>query len=69
MDYDAKNDVFYCHNHRKLTCVGKKTETTSTGFKIRKSHYVCEDCSDCPYKKGCIHGNRSKKPLEKGRSN
>ena len=27
MDYDAKNDVFYCHNHRKLTCVGKKTET------------------------------------------
>lgn len=65
MDYDAKNDVFYCHNHRKLTCVGKKTETTSTGFKIRKSHYVCEDCSDCPYKKGCIHGNRSKKPLEK----
>lgn len=65
MDYDAKNDVFYCHNHRKLTCVGEKTETTSTGFEICKSHYVCEDCSDCPYKKGCIHGNRSKKPLEK----
>ena len=28
MDYDAKNDVFYCHNHRKLTCVGKKTATS-----------------------------------------
>lgn len=64
MTYDAKHDVFYCHNHKALRKTNEKKVLTRTGYESKKTIYTCEDCRGCSYKKLCIHGNHSKKPLE-----
>lgn len=64
MTYDVKHDVFYCHNHKALRKTKEKKVLTRTGYESKKTIYTCEDCRGCPYKKLCIHGNHSEKPLE-----
>ncbi len=64
MTYDAGHDVFYCHNHKALRPTNEKTAHSTTGYESKKTIYTCEDCQGCPYKKLCIYGNHSKKPLE-----
>ena len=48
----------------KLKVDGVKFKKSKTGYKIEKTIYICEDCSNCSYKSKCIKGNNSKTPFE-----
>ena len=43
---------------------GTKFVKSKTGYKSKKTIYICEDCSECTYKNKCIKGNNSKIPLK-----
>ena len=64
MEYDEATDTYECHNGKKIKYSHTKKERTKTGYYRETAIYKCEDCSECPYKKECIKGNRSKTPLE-----
>ena len=64
MEYDAQNDFYICKNGRKLIASGQKKVKSKTGYQTKKTIYICESCSYCPYKSKCIKGNNSKIPLE-----
>lgn len=64
MQYDAAADTYTCANGKKLAVSGIKTERLRSGYQVEKTQYSCEDCSGCPLKSRCIHGNNSKLPLE-----
>ncbi len=64
MDYDEKTDSFICENGKRLIKSSVTTSKSSTGYKIEKTRYECEDCSNCPHKKKCIKGNNWKIPEE-----
>ena len=64
MQYDAKTDTYTCHNGKKLQVTQVKKEKSRTGYEKEITIYTCQECSGCPYKKECIKGNHSKKPLE-----
>ena len=64
MAYDEAADTYTCHNGKKLHADHIKRKKTQTGYERETTVYVCRDCSGCPYKKDCIKGNHSKKPLE-----
>ena len=64
MQYDAAADTYTCANGKKLAVSGIKTQRLRSGYQVEKTQYSCEDCSGCPLKSRCIHGNNSKLPLE-----
>ena len=64
MAYLADEDVYLCAQGRKLTATKEFTRKSRTGFQSRVTRYSCEDCSGCPLKGQCIHGNHCKIPLE-----
>lgn len=64
MGYDEASDTYTCHNGKKLYAYHIKKEKTRTGYGRETTAYMCRECSGCPYKKECIRGNHSKKPLE-----
>ena len=57
-------------NGKKLKAVYEGKRKSKSGFESVITHYECEDCTDCPYKKSCTRakGNRkmqvSKKFIE-----
>lgn len=61
MTYDEENDIYICHNNKKLIPTKEITRTSATGYKAKVTVYECEDCSNCPYKTNCTRakGNRS----------
>lgn len=63
MDYDKERNIYICENGKKLIPQGIKVKTSKTGYASEKTIYVCEDCTECPYKSSCIKGNNSKTPL------
>lgn len=64
MEYDGEADAYTCRNGKKLQLSHVKKERTKTGYERETSVYTCQECEGCPYKKECIKGNHSKKPLE-----
>lgn len=64
MEYDGEADTYTCRNGKKLQLSHVKKERTKTGYERETSVYTCQECEGCPYKKECIKGNHSKKPLE-----
>lgn len=64
MSYDEASDRYTCHNGKKLYADHIEKKKTQTGYVRETTVYVCVECSGCPYKKECIKGNHSKKPLE-----
>ena len=60
MDYDPESNTYVCRNGKKLSAVSTKTEKTATGYERKVTIYECENCHNCPYKKGCIKGNNCK---------
>ena len=60
MAYDAERDEYTCQAGRKLkvTYVGK--QITKSGYEREVTHYECEDCDGCLFKKKCTRakGNR-----------
>lgn len=69
MSYDPQEDVYTCHNGKRLKVSGVRKEKSKTGYQRETTIYSCEDCRGCPYKKECIKGNHSKSPLEERRKN
>lgn len=70
MQYDAITDEYTCRSNRKLRVVYTGIRKSKSGFESEVTHYECEDCSECPFKKSCTKskGNRqlqvSKKFIE-----
>ena len=60
MAYDAERGEYTCQAGKKLkvTYVGK--QITKSGYEREVTHYECEDCDGCPFKKKCTRakGNR-----------
>jgi len=64
MSYDEATDTYTCINRKKLPAINTFNRRKRTGYVSEKTMYECEDCSNCPYKKECIKGNRWKIPVE-----
>lgn len=70
MTYDAEKDEYTCQAGRKLRAKYVGERKSKSGFVSEITYYECDDCSDCPHKKGCTKakGNRklqvSKKFIE-----
>lgn len=58
------SDFYTCKNNKRLTVSHLKHSKSKTGYVSEKTIYICEDCSECPYKSDCIKGNNCKTPLE-----
>ena len=52
MEYDAQSDIYTCQNGKKLTVDHIRHSKSKTGYVSEKTIYKCEDCSECPYRKG-----------------
>lgn len=69
MEYDETSDTYTCKNGKKLTVDYIRKQTTKSGYGRETTIYTCADCGGCPYKRQCIKGNNSKKPLEERNKN
>jgi len=60
MMYDPEKDEYTCQNGKKLRVVYIGKRKSGSGFEAEITYYECEDCTDCPFKKGCTRakGNR-----------
>ena len=64
MTYLAEEDAYLCAQGRKLSVTKEFVRSSRTGFKRNITLYSSSDCSNCPVKSQCIHGNHCKTPLE-----
>lgn len=55
-EYNPKSDSFKCPNGRELAFEREYDKTLKTGFTIHAHSYVCDDCSQCPFKDQCTRG-------------
>ena len=65
MEYIQEEDCYICSNKRKLQVKKERTKKNHNGYISTETIYECDDCSGCPYKEKCIHGNNCKTPMEK----
>ena len=63
MKYLEKEDSYICSNNRRLNAVGERTRKSKSGYVSKITIYECEDCTGCPDKSQCIHGNNCKTPF------
>lgn len=63
-EYDKDTDTYTCKKEEKFKASSIKKRKTKGGYGQEVIIYSCAECSGCPYKKECIKGNNSKKPLE-----
>ena len=64
MTYIEAEDCYICSNNRKLSVQYEHKKRNRNGYRSTETIYECEDCSGCPYKEQCIHGNNCKTPME-----
>lgn len=64
MIYCEKDDYYVCSNARKLKYIKDQTRRSLNGYIKTETVYECENCSGCPNKEKCIHGNNCKTPME-----
>ena len=64
MSYLEKEDCYICSNGKKLQAVRERKKKNWNGYISTETIYECEDCSGCPYKNRCIHGNNCNTPME-----
>lgn len=60
MPYDADLDEYTCQAGQKLRAKHVSERKSASGYVSQITHYECDDCSGCPYKKSCTKakGNR-----------
>ena len=60
MSYDAKRDIYTCHNGQELTYRFTGHRRSASGYISEVSHYECENCAGCTLKSKCTksQGNR-----------
>lgn len=61
MEYDKETDEYTCQNGKKLKAVYVGKRKSKTGFESEVTHYECESCSGCPYKKICTRSKYNRK--------
>lgn len=61
MTYDEENDVYICHNNKKLNFIGTTTRKSKSGYVANIKIYECENCVDCPHKSKCTKAKGNKK--------
>ena len=61
MTYDRNNDVYICHNNRKLNLTGTATRKSKSGYVANIKIYECKSCSDCEIKSQCTKTKGNKK--------
>ena len=64
LSYISEEDAYVCSNGRKLTAVSEKKKRSRNGYVSTVTVYECADCSGCPYKEKCVHGNNCRTPME-----
>lgn len=61
MVYDEENDLYLCHNNRKLKFTGTTTRKSKSGYVSNIKIYECEGCNNCPFKEKCTRAKGNKK--------
>ena len=61
MTYDEENDIYLCHNNRKLKFIGTATRKSKSGYLANIKVYECENCNDCHIKAKCTKSKGNKK--------
>lgn len=69
MEYREEEDAYLCKNGKRLTVSGVRKQRSKSGYERETTVYSCVECGGCPYKKECIKGNNSKKPIEERNKN
>ena len=64
MTYNYDGDYYICKNNKKLYATNTYKRKSKTGYESTKTLYVCENCTNCKFKKTCIKGHNCKIPLE-----
>ena len=64
MSYNEQDDCYICSAGRKLSFLKERKRQNRNGYVSIESIYECEDCSGCPHKEKCIHGNNCRTPME-----
>lgn len=64
MQYDVENDQYICCYGKHLPAIGERKSKSKSGYVSTVTIYECSDCSGCPNKSKCIHGNNCKTPME-----
>lgn len=61
MTYDEENDIYLCHNNRKLKFTGTTTKKSKSGYLTNIKIYECENCNNCSVKSKCTKAKGNKK--------
>ena len=61
MTYDEENDIYLCHNNKKLKFIGTAIRKSKSGYIANIKIYECENCNDCPVKVKCTKSKGNKK--------
>ena len=61
MAYDAERDEYTCQAGQKLRAKYESERKSKSGFISKITHYECEDCSGCKYKKSCTKAKENRK--------
>ena len=64
MAYDKERDVYICHAGKELAVLYEMNPKNESGYRRKITVYGCSDCTGCPYKTDCIHGNNCNTPME-----
>ena len=65
MAYDPETDEYICSQGKRLKAIYERHSKSRNGYISTVTVYECENCTGCPYKEKCIHGNHCKTPMEK----
>ncbi len=60
MQYDEEADEYTCQNGKKLVAKYDSKRKSKSGFESEITHYECEDCNNCPYKKNCTKSAKNR---------
>lgn len=61
MPYDAEQDEYTCQAGQKLRATYESKRKSKSGYVSCVTHYECDDCSDCTYKKSCTKAKENRK--------
>ena len=61
MVYDAERDEYTCQAGQKLRSKYESQRKSKSGFASTITHYECDCCSGCEYKKSCTKAKENRK--------
>ena len=61
MAYDVERDEYTCQAGQKLRAKYESQRKSKSGFASTITHYECDNCSSCEYKKSCTKAKENRK--------